>query len=411
MTSAPSPFQINVQDSQILLLKEKLNQIRFPNELEDAKWDYGVPLKDMKQLVEYWRNEFDWKKQEKMINETLPQYTVDIPTDGHGTLNIHFVHQKSNEEKAVPLLFVHGWPGSFLEVSKILPLLTNPTSDSAPSFHVVAVSLPGYGFSEGSKKKGFGLSQYAEVCHKVMLALGYKEYVSQGGDWGYFITRRICQLYGNRHCKASLANMAHEMPPQLFENPLRFLKHLVFGYTPSEKAGLERTEWFRTKGVGYAFEQSTQPQTLAYSLADSPSGLLAWIYEKLVNWTDDYPWSHDEVLTWVSLYWFSRDGPGASIRIYYETKSETNTELNPKRLKVSSNVLVGHSVFPKDILVLPKSWLESHANIVFYNAHSSGGHFAAYEKPVELSEDLQAMFGKTGPAFRAVKGSSGYSAL
>lgn len=225
------------------------------------------------------------------------------------------------------------------------------------------------------------------------------------------------------------------MPPQLFENPFRYLRHLVFPYTSSEKTGLERTEWFRTKGIGYAFEQSTQPQTLAYSLADSPSGLLAWIYEKLVNWTDGYPWSHDEgalvrtiffshqlnnlymcksrtpVLTWVSLYWFSRDGPGASIRIYYETKSETNTELHPKRLKSPFSVLIGHSVFPKDIFVLPKSWLESYANIVFYNVHSSGGHFAAYEKPVELSEDLQAMFGKKGPAFQAVEGSSGYSAL
>ncbi|GJJ12896.1 hypothetical protein Clacol_007142 [Clathrus columnatus] len=414
--ATPRPFQIDVKDSQISFLKEKLNLIRFPDELEDAKWDYGVPLNDMKRLVDYWKTEFDWKKQEKLINETLPQYTIDIPVDGFGTLNVHFVHQKSREEQAIPLLFVHGCmspvsfpaplliknvkgPGSFLEVSKILPKLTSPATGSAPAFHVVAPSLPGYGFSEGSKKKGFGLSQYAEVCHKVMIALGYEQYVSQGGDWGLFITRRICQLYGDKYCKASLTNMPLGTPPTLFQNPLAFLKLIISSFTPSEQAGLARTMWFRSRGFGYASEQSTQPQTLGYSLADSPSGLLAWIYEKLVNWTDEYPWTNDE------------DGPAASLRIYYEAMGVNEEAMHPKNLTPPPSVLLGQSIFPKDILVLPKQWSAAYGNTVFYKEHSSGGHFAAYERPAELVEDLQTMFGRGGPAFQVIKGSNGYSAV
>ncbi|GJJ12893.1 hypothetical protein Clacol_007139 [Clathrus columnatus] len=430
--ATPRPFHIDVSDSQISFLKEKLNLIRFPDELEDAKWDYGVPLNDMKCLVDYWKTEFDWKKQEKLINETLPQHTIDIPVDGFGTLNVHFVHQKSREEQAIPLLFVHGWPGSVLEVSKILPKLTSPATGSAPAFHVVAPSLPGYGFSEGSKKKGFGLSQYAEVCHKVMIALGYEQYVSQGGDWGLFITRRICQLYGDKHCKASLTNMALGTPPTLFQNPLAFLKLIISSFTPFEQAGLARTMWFRSRGFGYASEQSTQPQTLGYSLADSPSGLLAWIYEKLVNWTDEYPWTNDEglcvlnffekvtdgklniyvlVLTWISIYWFSKDGPAASLRIYYEVMGVTEDIMHPKQLTPPPSVLLGQSVFPKDLVVLPRQWSAAYGNTVFYKEHLSGGHFAAYERPVELVEDLQTMFGRGGPAFQVIKGSNGYSAV
>jgi len=192
----PTPFRISVPDTSIERLRQKLALTTFPDELDDAGWAYGAPLQDIQDLVRYWREEFDWKRQETRLNEELEQYTVNVDVVGFGRLNIHFVHRKSEVKGAIPLLFVHGcecrilnwswddvlnklWstgPGSFLEVSKLLPILTNGSKDDQPSFHVVAPSLPNFGFSEGVRKKGFGIPQYAEVCHKLMLSLGYDQY-------------------------------------------------------------------------------------------------------------------------------------------------------------------------------------------------------------------------------------------
>jgi len=295
---------------------------------------------------------------------------------------------------------VHGWPGCFIEVRKILPLLTQAALEH-PNFHVVAVSLPGFGFSTAPKRKGFGLAQYAELCHKLMISLGYNEYVTQGGDWGMVITRKMAQAYGGKHVKAWHTNFPLATPPKPYVKPLLYLSHLFTKLTPVEKAGLERTEWFRTKGRGYQIEQSTQPQTLGYSLADSPVGLLAWIYEKLVNWTDGYKWSDDEVLTWVSIYWFSRAGPAASLRIYYECQSAFE-DLDP------INVPVGYSYFPKELVILPRRWLKA-PNVVLESEHTNGGHFAAHEAPELLVGDLRKMFGKNGPAAGIVPGQNGYT--
>ncbi|KAJ3475637.1 hypothetical protein NLI96_g11708 [Meripilus lineatus] len=328
-----NPFKVDISDSEINLLKKKLDVATFPDEIDEAGWAYGVPLADMKRLVEKWRTTFDWKKREKEINQ-LPMFTRDVDIEGFGPLNIHYVHQKSKVDGAIPLLFIHGWPGHFLEVERILPLLAH-SSPEHPSFHVVAFSLPGFGFSETPKGKGFAISQYAETGHKLMLALGYNEYVLQGGDWG---------------------------------------------------------------GI------ATQPQTLGYSLADSPVGLLAWIYEKLVNWADDYPWDDDEVLQWVSIYWFSRPGPTASIRIYYESYATAGTLPFGE-----TSVPLGISYFPKELVLSPRSWSRTLGNVVFESEHEGGGHFAAHEKPVELVSDLRKMFGKGGPAYGVVSGKNGYA--
>ncbi|KIJ49111.1 hypothetical protein M422DRAFT_28108 [Sphaerobolus stellatus SS14] len=404
----PHRYFLSVPDEQISFLKKKLEHARFPDELDEAGWAYGVPLEDVKRLAARWKDDYDWKEHEDRLNKTLPQFLVDIPVKGFGTLNIHFIHQRSTVENAIPLLFVHGWPGSFIEVAKILPLLISPTSEGEPSFHVVAFSLPGYGFSEGPKKKGFSANQYAEVGHNLMQALGYKEYVTQGGDWGYLITRTIGRLYGPQYCKATHTNMPVGEAPQFLKNPGLYLKDLVTPRTKFERKGLERAQWFRSGEMGYSAEQSTKPQTLGYGLTDSPVGLLAWIYEKLVNWTDDYPWTDDEVLTWVSIYWFSRQGPAASLRIYYEVAH--TGEWNLASQKLDRAVLAGVSLFPKDIIVQPKTWMQTLANIVFIREHDSGGHFAAYEKPNELAADLRAMFGKKGPAYLVIQGQSGYKA-
>jgi len=321
---------------------------------------------------------------------------------GFGTINIHYVHKKSEAVGAIPLLFVHGWPGSFLEVQKILPLLT-AASPEHPSFNVVAFSLPGFAFSEAPRKKGFGPTQYAEVGNKLMLALGYNEYVTQGGDWGYMVTRKIANMYGGKHSKAWHTNFGVAQPPHPLQSPLRFLLHLVTPYSPSEKAGLARTTDFRTQGRGYFSVHSTKPQTIGYSLADSPVGLLAWIYEKLVSWTDEYPWTDDEILTWVSIYWFSRAGPAASCRIYYEVVQggEYFSVEKPK-------IPMGVSFFPKELANLPRAWVRANGNVVFTSEQKRGGHFASHEQPEALVSDLRKMFGKGGPAAGVVPGRTGY---
>ncbi|KAI0795543.1 alpha/beta-hydrolase [Abortiporus biennis] len=400
---AETPFILRVLDSDLESLHTKLESTRLPDELEDAKWDYGVPLGDIKRLVALWKDGFDWRKSEEAINK-LPQFTRDIEVDEFGTLNIHYVHQKSEVKGAIPLLFVHGWPGHFLEVRKILPLLVEAKPDQ-PSFHVVALSLPGYGFSEAPKKKGFGMKKLAEVAHKLMLSLGYDEYVTQGGDVGFYVTQFQALQYGGKHVKAWHTNFpVARTPPEFFQNPILYLTNLL-PWSDKEKAAAERTNWFMKEGTGYNLEQSTQPQTLGYSLADSPVGLLAWIYEKLVKWTDDYQWTDEEVLEWISIYWFSRAGPAASLRIYYESNHGDN--VIPKNRRWSP-VPFGYSVFPKDLVVRPKSWCRTLGNVVFERFHDDGGHFAAHERPDALVADVREMFGKGGPAFGVVPGKDGY---
>ncbi|KAL0960891.1 hypothetical protein HGRIS_005900 [Hohenbuehelia grisea] len=403
-----SPFQIAITDDKISALRTKLDLTVLPDELEDASWDYGAPLSDIRRLLARWKDGYDWRAEEARINESIPQFTRDIPVDGFGSLNIHYVHKRSDVVDAIPLLFVHGWPGHFLEVRKLLPLLVKGSPDH-PAFHVVAFSLPGYGFSEAPKRKGFRLKQFAEVGHKLMLALGYNEYVTQGGDWGHFITHKIAVEYGGKHCKAWHTNFPQAEFPHPTKHPWLLISHLLFSYTPFEKSGLERAQWYLKHSSGYLAEQSTQPQTLGYGLADSPVGLLAWIYEKLVAWTDSYPWEDDEVLTWISIYWFSRAGPAASLRIYHEVIG--SGELNAKSFTPPPRpkIPMGFSMFEKELVRFPKSWTRCSGNVVFESDHGSGGHFAAHERPDFLSGDLRRMFAKGGPAFGVVPGRTGYA--
>ncbi|KAG2100380.1 Alpha/Beta hydrolase protein [Suillus discolor] len=398
-----TPFQINIPDEKLRILRAKLELATFPNELQGIGWNHGPPLADMKRLVERWKNGYDWRKYEKELNQELPMFIRDIDVDGFGALNIHYVHKKSETVDAIPLLFCHGWPGSFIEIREILSLLT-ASSPKHPSFHVVALSLPGFGFSEGAHKPGFGLDQYAEVTHKLMVSLGYNEYVTQGGDWGFVVTRRMAAKYGGKHVKAWHTNFPMADPPT-WKSPLSFLSYLLNPYSAEEKAGFERTAWYRNKGSGYFVEQRSFPQTLAYSLTDSPVALLAWIYEKLVTWTDDYKWTDDQVLTWISIYWFSRAGPGAAHRIY----SEVYSDFYDIGRTSYPTIPLGVSYYPKELLVFPSAWFRRVNNVVIESYHKTGGHFAASERPEELVEDVRKMFAKGGPAFAIVPGKSGYA--
>ncbi|KAH8077246.1 alpha/beta-hydrolase [Cristinia sonorae] len=381
---AESSFIVSVSDAEIDYLRKKLELVRFPDELEDAGWQYGVPMDTIRRLTARWKEGFDWRAAEAKINE-LPQFTRDIDVEGFGTLNIHYVHQKTDAKGAIPLLFIHGWPGHFMEVSKLLPLLTSNVGDE-PKFHVVALSLPGFGFSEAPKKKGFMARQYAEVGHKLMLALGYNEYVVQGGDLGYSIARNIAYHYGPQHAKAWHTNMPYSGPPTFATSPLLYLRYLVTPYSAKDTKGFQRNRVWDAEGKGYMLIQQTKPQTIGCFMEDSPMGLLAWIYEKLVAWSDDYPWTDDEVLAWVSIYWFSRAGPAASFKIYYEGYHNPSVS-RPSR----STTPFGISYFPNELFYTPKLWMRTVGNVVFESEHDSGGHFAAHERPDQLANDIKGL--------------------
>lgn len=401
--AAIKPFSISVPESDIQRLKTKLSLATFPQDVEMSdSWSYGAPLADIKRLASYWQDGFDWRAAESRLNAQLPQFTTTVPAQGFGDIDVHFVHQRSDRADSIPLLFCHGWPGSFLEVSKILPLLTKPGDQDGvqPSFHVVAPSLPNYGFSGRVTKPGFGPRQYAQVCHSLMLQLGYDKYVTQGGDWGFAITGCMGLQYPE-HVLASHMNMVPvPKPPTLTGHPTEFVKHAVLPYSAAEKEGLARSKWFQSEGLGYNIEQATRPHTVGFALADSPVALLAWVYEKLHDWTDGYPWTDDEVLTWISIYAFSTAGPDSSVRIYYEQRRQLLSSPGPM---CHEKVPLGLSYFPRDLLLPPNTWGRTLGPVVFEKRHEDGGHFAAYERPEKLVDDLRTMFGKGGGAEGVVK--------
>ncbi|PBP18696.1 hypothetical protein BUE80_DR010343 [Diplocarpon rosae] len=251
---------------------------------------------------------------------------------------------------------------------------------------------------------------YAETCHKLMLCLGYNEYVTQGGDWGFTVTRSIGFLYPD-HCKASHVNMIHAHAPTFNKHPILALQHSLKSYSKKEEDGLKRSDWFRREGRGYNLEQSTKPQTLAYALNDSPIALLAWIYEKLHDWTDGYPWTEDEIFTWVGIYQFSRMGPGAAHRIYFEVQHTKPGPGKPTVDVISSHipgVKLGLAYNPKELELWPKTWCRTLGPVVFESDNETGGHFYATEQPEWLARDLRTMFGKGGGAYGVVKEKTGF---
>ncbi|KAG6029899.1 hypothetical protein E4U41_000233 [Claviceps citrina] len=384
-----TPFKIDVPDAAISRLRQKLALADLPDEVDFSNdWAYGAPRDDVGRLASYWRHGFDWRAQEARLNAEMPQFRTAVDVEGFGRLQIHLVHKKSPRPGSIPLLFCHGWPGHFMEVAKLLPLLTE--SADGPSFHVVAPSLPNYGFSDGVRKRGFSIAQYAEACHKVMLNLGYDKYVTQGGDWGFMITRMLGALYP-AHCLASHVNMvAAKGPPSLTRNPLAYLQDKLTAAGHQPEHFRERSEWFRTEGCGYNLEQSTRPATIGIALTD-PVSLLAWIYEKLHDWTDGYAWTDDEILTWVSIYQFSTAGAAASVRIYYE-RAHAEPDARARPHDYVPGVPLGLSYFPKDLILPPLSWGRTLGPVVYEKVHARGGHFAAHEVPELLAGDVKSMF-------------------
>ncbi|RPD56178.1 alpha/beta-hydrolase [Lentinus tigrinus ALCF2SS1-6] len=396
-TATEEPFKLAIPQADLDLLRQKLRLVRFPDELDGAGWDYGVPLGDVKRLAAHWKDMFDWRKAEAKINELL-MFTRDIEVEGFGTLDVHYVHQKSEVKNAIPLLFVHGWPGDFLEVRKVLSLLTGKSPDH-PSFHVVAPSLPGFGFSSAINKPGFKGPQYAELLNKLMVSLGYNEYVYQGGDWGHWLGLHAVTHYGHKHIKAWHSNMPLTgAPPSSLKNPLIFLSKFLLPFRKTDARNLKAAQMINKQGSAYNILQSTKPQTLAAAGLDirEARGLVGQL-----------PLTDDEVIEWVSIYWFSKAGPGAAGRIYYEMSSGgTGTAFDGC---VWQNVPLGISYFPGEVVHPPRSWSHMLGKIVFQGEHEKGGHFAAHEVPDALAGDLRKMYGKGGPAYGVVPGRDGYT--
>ncbi|KAE8377281.1 putative epoxide hydrolase [Aspergillus bertholletiae] len=409
--SAIELFSINIPTDQINDLKVRLASARLPDEPDEAGWDLGTPVNEVRRLVNYWRDNFDWRVAEARLNQ-LPHFTTQIQVDGFDPLRIHFMHLTSSIPGAIPLLYVHGWPGSFLEGTKIIQTLSGD-GVADPAFHVVGISLPNFGFSEGPRKRGFGLEQYAETCHRLMHRLGYREYVTQGGDWGYYITRTMALLYP-QSCKATHINFDYGGgPPGFWKYPLLAIEHAVTPYTEREKRGMQRRKWFSEESSGYRAMQTTRPTTVSYALTDSPVALLAWIYEKLHDWSDHYPWSEDEVCTWISIYWFSTAGPGASLRIYYEAshtwKDSASTKVTRARTgEWIDSVKIGYSHLPMELRISPSTWVRKLGPIVFDRQKDRSGHFYAWEAPESLIEDVRDMFRRGGGAHGVVSGRNGY---
>ena len=373
--SAIVPFKIAVPDGVLKDLRERLARTRFPSEIENSGWDYGTNLSYLRDLVTYWRTTFDWRVQERRLND-LPQFKTQI--DG---LDLHFIHKKSSRADAVPLVFVHGWPGSILEVTKIIGPLTEPPPGEI-AFHVVAISLPGYGFSEKPKQAGVSNRRIAAMIAQLMARLGYQRYGAQGGDWGGFIVRQL-GLQDPQHLIGVHSNMCVAGPPPGASDPNA-------GVPAEEQKRMEAARARIVTEQAYSQLQGTKPQTLGYSLNDSPAGLAAWIVEKFRTWSDsggnvEKKFTKEELLTNITIYWVTETGP-SSVRLYYENRRDAG-------LQGKMEVPFACAVFPGELFAnAPRQWVEASYNLVQYTVMPRGGHFAAMEEPELLVADMRTFF-------------------
>jgi len=374
-----TPFEINISDDEIADLKQRLASTRWANKETVDDWEQGIPLSYVQEVCEYWQNEYDWKEREALLNR-FPQFKTNI--DG---LDIHFIHVRSPEENATPLVMTHGWPGSIVEFQKVIEPLTNPTAhggNAEDAFHLVCPSLPGYGFSDKPTDTGWGVGKIADTWDTLMKRLGYDKYLAQGGDWGSMVTTCV----GGQHpdsCMGIHLNMAIAPPTEESMSDL----------TELEQSALAGMQHYNEKDSGYSKQQSTRPQSLGYGLVDSPIGQAAWIMEKFWSWTDcnghpENALSRDEMLDNVMLYWWPATG-ASSARLYWESFN------SPPMLEV--DVPVGVSVFPHEIFKSSKRWCEArYKQLAYHNVLDKGGHFAAFEQP-------ELFVGEVREAFRAMR--------
>jgi pimeloyl-ACP methyl ester carboxylesterase len=375
--AAITPFRYRAPASALDDLKRRLAQTRWPDRGTVADWSQGVPIAKMKALVEYWRTGYDWRRCEARLNG-FPQYRTEI--DG---LGIHFLHVRSRETNALPILITHGWPGSVIEFLKIIEPLTNPTAHGGraeDAFHVVAPSLPGFAFSDKPVERGWNNSRIARAWAELVRRLGYGRYVAQVGDWGAFITTTMAQQR-----PAGLAGI-HLNFPLMLPDPIP-----TQGLSADEQAAVAAVRALLDGGPGVHIRvQTTRPQTVGYALADSPVGQAAWIYNILQDATDnngdpESALTRDEILDEITLYWLTNTA-ASSARLYFEN---ADVRFNAGIVELP----VGYSVFPREIYRPPRHWAERvYPNLIHWNELDRGGHFAAFEQPALFTRELRDCF-------------------
>ncbi|ANB75890.1 epoxide hydrolase [Paraburkholderia phytofirmans OLGA172] len=372
-------FRIEIPQSELDSLKQRLRDVRWPEEEPVHDWTQGVPLAKAKALIDYWRDHYDWRRIEARLN-FFPQFLTEI--DG---LDIHFHHIRSPHAEALPMIMTHGWPGSTIEFLKVIEPLTNPTKfggSASDAFHLVIPSLPGHGFSGKPREAGWNAEHTAKAWAVLMQRLGYSRYVAQGGDWGSTVTHF----------------MASQRPKGLLAGhvcwPLVFPATMPTDLTPEEAKAFDAVERFKTDAAGYHHQQATRPQTLGYALADSPAGQAIWIYEKFNEWTDNNGtieelFTLDEMLDNISIYWLTNSG-GSSARYYWENaRGTTGTNLAFGRIELPMSA----TIFPKDMYEAPRHWAEaSWPNLVHWGISEKGGHFSAWEQPEIIVGEVRKAF-------------------
>ncbi|MFL5825936.1 MAG: epoxide hydrolase family protein [Thermoleophilaceae bacterium] len=382
MSGALTEFRIEVPDAELEDLRARLRRARWPERETVEDWSQGVPLEYLQDLCAYWADGYDWRAAETRL-KALPQFRTVI--DG---LGIHFLHVRSAQADALPLVITHGWPGSIVEFLKVIGPLTDPVAfggEPADAFHIVCPSLPGYGFSDKPAGAGWGVERIAAAWSVLMATLGYERYGGQGSDWGTSISASI----GQRDA-AHIAGI-HLTPPLAPPDPATFDE-----LTERERTALASLAHTAEWDSGYSKEHATRPQTIGYSLADSPTGLCAWIIEKFWAWTDSdgHPenvLTRDELLDNIMLYWLPGTG-ASSARLYWESLGQVNEWISG-RVDDPIDVPTGCSIFPKELQRPSRRWAEKRfLDIRYWNEPERGGHFAAFEQPELFVDELRAFF-------------------
>lgn len=369
------PFEIAIPEEDLVDLERRLAATRWPDSLTDAEWDYGTDVAYAKSLVRYWQTGFDWRAQERRLN-AFPQFRTEI--DG---LQIHFAHVEGKGPDPIPLVLSHGWPSSFYEMHKVIGPLSDPEAhggDPRDAFHVVAPSLPGFGFSERPSRRGIDTRRIADLWERLMVErLGYERFGTQGGDWGAAINTDLA----TRHPERIIGAHYNMLTPPIDEKTL----------TPEQRDWWEDVKAYRAEEWGYVHLQSTKPQTPAFGLNDSPAGLAAWIVEKWRRWSDcdgdvESVYTKDELLTNISIYWLTQT-IGSSMRLYKETFGSAAAPPPYTGVRVP----VGVAAF-NEVNRPPREVCEAHFAIERFTVMERGGHFPAMEVPEDLVAEIRAFF-------------------
>jgi microsomal epoxide hydrolase len=372
------PFDADVPEAVLADLRDRLARTRFPNQIAGAGWEQGTELGYLQELLEYWRDGFDWRAVEARLNG-FGQFVTEV--DGQ---RIHFLHVRSPEPDALPLVVSHGWPGSVVEFLDVLGPLADPRAhggDPGDAFHVVAPSLPGYGYSGPTSEPGWTARRMAEAFARIMAELGYDRYGAQGGDWGSLVSANLADVDPDHVCGLHLNFVVTRVRPDE-----------IAELTPEEQAGLAAMREFRRTGAGYQEIQGTKPQSLGYGLEDSPAGLAAWIVEKFRAWSDcggdvERSFTKDQLLANITLYWVTQTIK-SSARLYYETR-RIGRAANPHGYV---GVPTGIAVFPGEVTKVPRRWVEQDYNVTHWREQPRGGHFAAMEVPDVYVDELRTFF-------------------